>query len=32
MHWQISAQNRQWETCLELAARLVRLNPALTAQ
>lgn len=29
MHWQISAQNQQWETCLELAARLVRLNPEL---
>ena len=27
--WQIHARARQWEACLELAARLVRLNPEL---
>jgi Flp pilus assembly protein TadD len=29
MNWQINAHVRQWQTCLELAARLVQLNPEL---
>jgi Flp pilus assembly protein TadD len=29
INWQINAHVHQWETCLELAARLVLLNPEL---
>ena len=31
LSWQIHARERQWETCLTVAARLVELNPELPA-
>jgi predicted Zn-dependent protease len=29
LSWQVHARAREWEACLELASRLVRLHPAL---